>query len=623
MAKSYDKDELIEAFKEALKGSSYNQEVVREVKNLSGTLREYVEKAQGNVNIEKVFTQLTQEFTKSIDKSIQDQQKAGEKTLDTIRQKYEDLTKQINQLEQSKDFIEDYEKKLDKLVKEQKKTEEKFAEEQQAQNEAIKKSVRESQKKLVEELTTGMEEFSSTAFKKQLSETKDIDESLKKYKQALREQYELLEKDAETRKKLGVTDNQMELIKEELYDSYLSELEYQKSKKNLDEKTRKVLEEKYKRERIMAGKSTYEQTYGDRSSIAQLAGRLADITTKRFKEQDDKTNTFSKAITGGLGALFKGKNAKQPFLEPENPEAKVSLGITSSDVEGGEKSNYLKGSITDKGSAVPTPEAEAAEERQVQRQEQREERQEQRREQREQRAEQQKAAKEKEEINVTPEKEPPTYDVEAINPSKSQETLESIQQIFEEARENVPFKVDIENISTPVKKTLTDSFVDAIREIMAPMANQATQKAIGDGTTKPKKKEKDGSIIDVDDLNNLGFFKKAARGIGKAARGVGRFATGGVGLGGLLGTNVGAIGSLGAGAVLTSTALAAGTAYGGFKAGEALEENFGLGTKTLEAVGVNKKENEIEKAQDELNGKLQEAAKIKDPTQKRVARSKA
>ena len=124
MAKSYDKDELIEAFKEALKGSSYNQEVVREVKNLSGTLREYVEKAQGNVNIEKVFTQLTQEFTKSIDKSIQDQQKAGEKTLDTIRQKYEDLTKQINQLEQSKDFIEDYEKKIEKLVKEQKKTEE-------------------------------------------------------------------------------------------------------------------------------------------------------------------------------------------------------------------------------------------------------------------------------------------------------------------------------------------------------------------------------------------------------------------------------------------------------------------------------------------------------------------
>jgi hypothetical protein len=309
---------------------------------------------------------------------------------------------------------------------------------------------------------------------------------------------------------------------------------------------------------------------------------------------------LGKAFNAGLGALFKGKDAKEPFLEADKNDLSTKPSITQKDIEGGEGSTYINPySESENKETVETAQADKV------------------------------AA---ENANAS------------VNPSAQVEALEAIQQSFEEAKENVPFKVVISDLDPKAQKGMTAAFNEAFKESLGPIVKDALALAIQGGQKgmvkalgKPEKKEKEGgSIIDVEDIIDLipkgkkGFFKKtaqrgriaakkAARGIGKAARGLSRVATGGVGIGGLLGTNVGAIGSLGAGAVATSGLLAAGTVYGGYKAGEALEENFGLGTKAIEAVGVNKETNQLEKTQEDLNSKLQDVSKIKDPNERRIA----
>ena len=397
----------------------------------------------------------------------------------------------------------------------------------------------------------------------------------------------------------------MEEIKEDLYDSYFKELEAQSNKADIDEKTRKVLTDKLKREQILAGRSTYEQTYGKTSSIGQLAGRLADFTTSRYKKQNQNTSALGKAFNAGLGALFKGKDAKEPFLEADKNELSTKPTITQKDIEGGEGSTYIRPySESENKETVESAEAE-------------------------------KVAAE----NVN----------SSVNPSAQVEALEAIQQSFEEAKENVPFKVVISDLDPKAQKGMTSAFNEAFKESLGPIVKDALALAIQGGQKgmvkalgKPEKKEKeDDSIIDVEDIIDLipkgkkGFFKKtaqrgriaakkAARGLGKArgaiTRGASRVPLGGSLTGGLtLGTNLGAIGSMGAGAIATTGLLAAGTAYAGYKGGEALEENFGLGTKAIEAVGVNKETNQLEKTQEDLNSKLQEVSKIKDPNERRVA----
>lgn len=75
---------------------------------------------------------------------------------------------------------------------------------------------------------------------------------------------------------------------------------------------------------------------------------------------------------------------------------------------------------------------------------------------------------------------------------------------------------------------------------------------------------------------------------------------------------------MGAGAIASTAALAAGTAYAGYQAGSYLEDELGVGTKALEAVGVNKEANQQEALQEDLNKNLQEVSKIKDPNEKRI-----
>lgn len=601
--KNPDNQALIDAFKEALKDANINQPVEREIKILSSTIKEYVEKAASNADIKKIFTELTQKFSKSIDDSLESQKEAGEKTLNSIRAKYNDLNKEIDKLVEAKDFVEDYDTKFKKLLKKQETISKEFEKEKENLNKAIKQSINDSQAKLVEDLTTSIQEASEESFKTELKQTKDVDKSLIQYKKALLQQYESLEENRELREKLGITDKKLESIKEELTDSYLKELDNLQKSDKLDQKTRKVVEEKLKRERIMAGRSTYEQTYGDRSSIAKLAGRLADFTTKRYREQNKDTGDISKIFTSGLGAVFRGKEAKSSVLEPENPEQKKALGITQKDIVAGEGKDVIDSTLENKPKQPSQTTAQEASQ------------------------EQEKPIETNAQANLVTVKSNLTEENSSVNPSESLETLQSIQQIFEEATENVPFKVEITNISTVTKKGITEAFVSAMSEVMSTFAGKSNQKLLEAPASKPKKDKESGSIIDVEDLNKLGFFKRAARGIGRAAKGATGLARGGLAgvagkvplLGGLLNTGVGSIKAAGTGAMLGTGALVAGTIAGGGYLGYQLEENFGVGTKTLEAIGVNKKENELEKAQDELNGKLQEAAKIKDPTQKRIA----
>ena len=113
--------------------------------------------------------------------------------------------------------------------------------------------------------------------------------------------------------------------------------------------------------------------------------------------------------------------------------------------------------------------------------------------------------------------------------------------------------------------------------------------------------------------------RMAAQGIGQAAGAATSYLTGGLGVTGLATTNVGAIGSLGAGAVAGAALAGVGAAAGGAYLGYKLEEKFGLGTKALEAVGVNSTTNKREAINEETNEKLAEVQNIENPLDKKIA----
>jgi len=113
--------------------------------------------------------------------------------------------------------------------------------------------------------------------------------------------------------------------------------------------------------------------------------------------------------------------------------------------------------------------------------------------------------------------------------------------------------------------------------------------------------------------------RAAAQGVGQAAGATTSYLTGGLGVTGLATTNVGAIGSLGAGAVAGATLAGAGAAAGGAYLGYKLEEEFGLGTKALESVGVNATTNERTAINEETNEKLAQVQNIDNPLDKKIA----
>ena len=573
-------DAIKQAFKDVFKDSNQtNREVEREIKTLNKNLEKYIENVKATGDIKASFGELSEDISKIITSTIAQNEKRKEQETaqfyKAVFEKQQDIERKKESLKEEKakgmgispEQEREMQDQIQKAVKGLETFTENYLDKQEKQEEAFKKQMEETRKQLFADVASGFKALGEKTFKNVLKDDRDVDKALGNYKKALQEQYTSLIKNKKLRDDLNVSDEDLKKIKEDLHDSYLRELEKQRDSDKIDENLRKALNDRLKREKILAGRATYEQTYGGGSSLAKLAGRLADFTSKRFKQEDKNTTEGGKIFNAGLAALFKGKGDNKPFLETEE-----------------EPITAVEKRPENKVATVPKNEKTADEVA---------------------------AAEANESVNTSPQ-------VEALN---------AIQQTFEEAKENVPFKVVISSLDPMAEKSIATAFSSALKETLGLMIGSNQPKLLGAPSEEKEKKSKrkDKDIIDVDDLNKLGFFKragrflgKAGRGIGSAARGLSNLATGGVGIGGLLGTNVGAIGSLGAGAVATSAALGVGTAYAGYKAGSYLEDEFGLGTKALESVGVNKEANQQEALQEDLNKNLQEVSKIKDPNERRI-----
>ena len=603
--KSSDNQALVDAIKQAIKeglkdSSQTNRDVEKEIKSLNKNLEKYIERIKASGDIKASFEELSKEISSTIAKTAEENAKKILEDRDqynkNLLEKEKDLNKKIEALREEREkggdvFTEEREKELKGYIEKSEKSlkafKDNFAERQKKQEEAFEKQLEDTKKQLLTDVATGFKSLGESTFKKNIRDNKDVDKALGNYKEALKQQYSLLLKNNKLKKDLNVSEDDLQEIKEELYDSYFKEIEKQKESDRLDDNLKKLLNDRLKREKILAGRATYEQTYGGGSSISKLAGKLADFTTKRFKQQNENTSEGGKIFNAGLAALFKGKDANKPFLEepeagdiykPNNPQKRVGGGPGNN--------NAVEPSTSVEVEKINSDEIAA------------------------------------EEAN------------ESVNPDEQLEVLQAMYQVLENATENVPLKVDISDISTAAKKDFKEAFISAIQELMGSMPKSNAPKALGWSGEMPKqakKEEESGPIIDVDDLNKLGFFKRAGRFLGKAGRGIGSAARGASGLargslanvagriplvGGALNTS---LGSMGGGALLGTAALAAGTFYAGKKAGNYLEDEFSLGTKGLEAVGVNKETNKLEETQEELNKNLQEVSKIKDPREKRIA----
>ncbi len=127
-------------------------------------------------------------------------------------------------LQESGGLGSDYKKELNKKIKQSDKELRELIQNYdktvKTNNQNLIQQIRESQIKLTEELTGGLQELGKSTFKNYVKETNNVDEALIKYKNALKEQYTSLEQNAETRKKLGLTDKKMEkhtLVQIQLY----------------------------------------------------------------------------------------------------------------------------------------------------------------------------------------------------------------------------------------------------------------------------------------------------------------------------------------------------------------------------------------------------------------------
>lgn len=515
-----------------------------------------------------------------------------------------------------------------------------YEEEAKATNLRFYKKIEDEQKRLRGELTFAIKGAGKAAFTEEIDNTKDVSKAIQKYKTTIINAYNELEANTEKRKQLGITDDKMYEQKEELYNSFLDELERQRDKKNLDKKTRVLLEEQYKREKIKAGITTYQETYGGGSSIAKFAGRMADFTTSRYKDETEKSSIFTKAFNAGLGSLFKGKEATANYLPLNKTQT-----ITQDEILNprAKQKEFVKGTFdVNKKQDEKTPEGNIEEGNLEENKN--------------------KLEVDKLEVNKLEESKPaaePLADklikeeaVTTIIESPSLIVMKDIQQMLEQAKENVPFKVIISNIEGEGKKSLTEAFSDSLKEALQPLSDKL------DKESKPKddknllkglkrilsrnkkdngkdKSEKEGSGSKIPSrLITRGAAKAAELGM----QGY-RYMAGATGITGLLGTNIGTIAGgaftgAGAGMAITAGGLAVGAGYLGYQAGKYLEDGGvdedtgnkkgGAGSKFLEAAGENKKELQLEKIISEQQEKT--AALNQDPSltkeQKRLGRFK-
>ena len=337
---------------------------------------------------------------------------------------------------------------------------EKYKEEAKATNLRFYKEIEDEQKRLRGELTYAMKGAGKAAFNEEMADSKDVSKAIQRYKAALVDQYNDLEANEKQRKQLGITDDKMNEQKEELYNSFLDELERQRDKKNLDKKTRVLLEEQYKREKIKAGITTYQETYGGGSAIAKFAGRMADFTTSRYKDETEKSSIFTKTINAGLGSLFKGKGATANYL-PLNK----TQNITQDEIYNprAKQQEFVKGTFNTNKKPEKKPPEDNLEEGNLEENKIKLE---------EDKLEGVKLEESKPAAEPLADKLIKEEAVTTINESPASSVMKNIQQMLEEAKENVPFKVIISNIEGEGKKSLTDAFSDSIREALLPLTDK-------------------------------------------------------------------------------------------------------------------------------------------------------
>ena len=635
-------------------------------KDVSKEIRDFIESAKSsNASIQDNFNKLTASLADKLDKSLEvmeedreklnhQQEQYFKKQEEFEKKRQEADAKEIKLQEKIKQktekfkeskmkgenaptpaVINEYNKEIDnlkKLIEENRNSFEleqqalhkdnanrlkKYEEEAKATNLRIYKKIEDDQKRLRGELTYAMKGAGKAAFTEEMENSKDVSKAIQKYKAALVDQYNDLEANREKREQLGITDDKINEQKEELYNSFLDELERQRDKKNLDKKTRVLLEEQYKREKIKAGITTYQETYGGGSSIAKFAGRMADFTTSRYKAETEKSSIFTKAFNAGLGSLFKGKGATANYLPLNKTQT-----ITQDDILNprAKQKEFVEDTFNTNKKPEKKPPEDNLEEGNL---------------------EENKIKLEEDKLEgfKLEESKPaaePLADtlikeeaVTSIIESPASSVMKNIEQMLEQAKENVPFKVIISNIEGEGKKSLTDAFSDSIREALLPLTDKlekdnkpkddknllkGLKNILGRKNKDKGKSEKEGSGPSVPPIIQKKATEKA---IELGMQGYG-FMTGGLGITGLMGSSAGAAlgGGLGTGAMITAGGLLAGAAVGGGVLGYGLEQyggrdedtgnrKGGAGTFLIErSVGQSKEresERIIEEAQYETN----------------------
>jgi hypothetical protein len=652
-----------------------NRPAEKEVRVLDVNTREYVKKAQSTVDISGELKQLLEKAGTSLEDIIQAEKKRSEAILINLQK---EILKKQESLKDTNLSEEKRAKILDDIEKQSKNLEKQF----KAAEEALAETQKDTQERILSGLKSGFKTLGESKFTGELAQGKSVDEALQTYKNTLYEQIDLLEKDKAERERLGIADTEILKIKEDLRASYLAELESQSKSLSLDEETRKTISKKLKREKINLGQATYEETYG-RSDLGKLVGRLSDYTKKRQQKETKDSSEFTKYTNTLLGTFFGGGKDPQDFLSTApkgmseadvsklKPEQQIITPIeteeiakrelkvekeTKAEKEAAEKKKEEKdeekelkkqvyimtsffNNIIDKingktsepttkkrkskAKTAPTPEAEVktlpgSVERTTQ-------------------------------TNVTKiETTLPEKQEKAAQKLESDNEIEAInasQQVLEEAKENVPFKMVLTDIDTIAEKKLGQIFNEVITTTLLPVFKEIQSEKENKKKKKEKKKEEkkeeSSSILStamdlVDTAKNIKTGVSAVRTAGTIAEGAGILsgAAGTAGAAGAAGTAVpaGAAGAGAAGAGAAGTAAGIGVAGAGaailgtLAVGGVIGYGLGstevglkAGTGVLNATGYNDKTNAAQEDQEKFNKEIEKSKFITDPTEKKIA----
>jgi hypothetical protein len=597
-----------------------NRPAEKEVRVLDVNTREYVKKAQASVDISGELKQLITKAGNSLDEILQAEKERSETILINLQK---EILKKQEALKDTNISDEKRAKILNDIDRQSKNLEKQF----KAAEESLAETQKNTQENILSGIKSGFKTLGESKFTGELSQGKSVDDALQTYKDTLYEQIDLLEKDKAERERLGIADEDILKIKEDLRTSYLAELESQSKSLSLDEETRKNISKKLKREKINLGQATYEETYG-RTDLGKLVGRLSDITKKRQQQETKGSSEFTKYTNVLLGAFFGGSKTQQDFLKTApkgisaadvsklKPEQQI---ITPTETEELAKRELKLESET-------KIEKEAAEKKKEEKDEEKE--------LKKQvyimtsffnniidkingkspeKETKKKKSKTKTETTAVIESKPLPGTVEKVTQtdvSKQEkaaqkiesdnviEALNTNQQILEEAKENVPFKMVLADIDTIAEKKLEQVFNDVITTTLLPVfkegQSEKQEKKKKKEGKKEEKKEESSILSDTKDLIDTAKkvkrgakrikkgakAAKAARAAAKAARAArvastaatvaeGAGLLGGAGAAGAGAAGAGAAGAAGAGAAGAGAAGAGAAGAGAAGAGAA------------------------------------------------------